>query len=300
MFKEKTVVISGANGYIGSRLLPNLADRGFKVIGLIKDGRVFEGFDNENIQIMTNSEFLSSDMDLKNGFFLSLAFPRKNDSVLLFESFDYTRTMYEKVFQMGCRYILNVSSQSVYDKNRTKEALETDIPVPFNLYGLAKLYVEDLTKKFSEKKGLSYLNLRLGSIVGPNFDIRINNKLLKAYLKDEDISVKEDGFLYSFIHVYDAVDAFIDIISKYDLIEWNTEYNVGSDIEYSLTEIVDYIRCHINHEYKGNLEIVKDFEKGETNKVSIDKLKKQIGWFPKFDLNKIMESILDEKIKNNL
>lgn len=291
----KNIVISGASGYIGKRLLKILDNGDYNVIALCSNKESIDLDSGSGIKVMENDEFLNSDIKMENGFLLNLAFPRKNDMALLLNLFRFTYKLYDKCLSMGCKYFINISSQSIYDINRTSEAFEDSYTMPFNLYGLAKVYMENYTEDFSIKNNVSYLNLRLGSIVGPNFDIRINNKLIKSYVNNEDIVIEDDGFKYAFIHIDDANNCFKSVVDNSAKIEWNSTLNVGSNFSYGILEIYNDINRRFIHKYTGKV-LIKDVEKmNKTNKVNIDKINDQIGWTPSFNLEKINDSICFEE-----
>lgn len=291
----KNIIISGASGYIGKRLLKILDNKEYNVIALCSNKDSFTEKYGSNIKIMENEEFLNANIEMEDSFLINLAFPRKNDMALLLNLFRFTYKLYDKCLSIGCKYFMNISSQSVYDINRTEEATEESYTMPFNIYGLAKVYMENYTSDYAHKNNVNYVNLRLGSIVGPNFEIRINNKLIKSYINNEDIEIVDEGFKFAFIHVDDANDCFKSIIDNSNKISWNSNLNVGSDYTYSILDIKEDISKRFINCYKGNVVINSAEKMNKTNKVNIEKIKGQIGWSPSFDLKKINDSILFEE-----
>lgn len=291
---EKTIIVNGANGYIASRLIPVLLEK-FEVIALANNRESILIKDSSNLKKMSNEEFFNESFDESDYILLNLAFPRKNDPILLFQIFQYTYKLYKKAKEIGCRKIINISSQSVYDKDRITQAFEDDLLHPFNLYGLAKIYIEKYTKTFSKKNDINFLNLRLGSIVGPNFEIRDVNKITKLYVSNQDINIDDEGFVYSFINVYDCVSGLFAIIDQSEKIKWNEIYNLGVEFEYGVKDIVNSLKSKDYIEYNSNIQINEIEKKNKTNKISVEKLKNNLDWNPKFDLEETIKNILVEE-----
>ena len=285
---KKTVIISGVSGYIGKNFI-KLYNKDFDIIAIVRNKDKLKGFESK-IKILTFEEFLK-DQDIKADYLLNLAFPRKSDIDLILDSYDFTYALLEKSYESGVKTIINISSQSVYDKDRIKEAKETDLLKPFSLYGVAKTYMEKYFEDFAKKYNIDYLNLRIASIIGENFDLRFINKFIYQYLNDENMDLTDSGKRFSFLHVDDACEAFAEII-KSDKLKVNQVYNIGSKDEYTIEDIIDSIRKIIDYKSKSQITIEKATNiDNSTNKVSINKIKEELGWYPKINLDTSVEKI---------
>lgn len=285
---KKTVIISGASGYIGKNFI-RLYNKDFNIIAIVRNKDKLKEFESE-IRILAFEEFLNN-QDIKADYLLNLAFPRKSDIDLILDSYDFTYDLLDKSYEYGVKTIINISSQSVYDKNRIKEAKETDLLKPFSLYGIAKIYTEKYFEDFANKYNIDYLNLRIASIIGENFDQRFINKFIYHYLNDEDMDLIDSGKKFSFLHVEDACEAFAEII-KTDKLKVNEVYNIGAEDEYTIEDIIDSIRKVINYKSKSRITIDKATNiDNSTNKVSIKKIKEELNWYPKINLDTSIEKI---------
>lgn len=285
---KKTVIISGASGYIGKNFI-RLYNKDFNIIAIVRNKDKLKEFESK-IKILAFEEFLNN-QGIKADYLLNLAFPRKSDIDLILDSYDFTYDLLDKSYEYGVKTIINISSQSVYDKNRIKEAKETDLLKPFSLYGIAKIYMEKYFEDFAKKYSVDYLNLRIASIIGENFDQRFINKFIYHYLNDEDIDLTDSGKKFSFLHVEDACEAFAEII-KTDKLKVNEVYNIGAEDEYTIEDIIDSIRKVINYKSKSKITIDKATNiDNSTNKVSIKKIKGELNWCPKINLDTSIEKI---------
>ena len=285
---KKTVIISGASGYIGKNFI-RLYNKDFNIIAVVRNKDKLKEFES-NIRILAFEEFLNN-QDIKADYLLNLAFPRKSDIDLILDSYDFTYDLLDKSYEYGVKTIINISSQSVYDKNRIKEAKETDLLKPFSLYGISKIYMEKYFEDYAKKYNLNYLNLRLGSIIGIGFEQRFINKFILKYLNDEEININENGQKFSFLNVMDACEAISEII-KSENIKLNEVYNIGALDEYYISDVVKSIEKIVRHKFNSTINIENsNQQEKKTNKVNIEKLLKEINWKPKYKLDESIKEI---------
>lgn len=290
----KKIIISGASGRVGKALLTILKDTDYEIIALTSNLEKLSEYNAGNIRPILNEEFFKLEENLEESIFLNLAFPTRNDVELINGALGFTRDMYQKLYDLGSRYIVNISSQSVYDRDRVEEAHEDTYPIPFNLYGYAKIYFERFTEIFCLDRDMKFVNLRLASVVGPNADVRLNNQIIKAYLNNEDIEIKLDKQIYSYIDICDVALALKTIVDEADKLEWNTNYNLGTQYKYSAKDIYESVVKVVDHDYTGNVTFVED-DLQKTNQVNVDKLYSQITWRPIYDVDKTNKNILEKE-----
>ncbi|HUA13717.1 MAG TPA: NAD(P)-dependent oxidoreductase [Verrucomicrobiae bacterium] len=73
----------------------------------------------------------------------------------------------EMARQFGVRRFVFGSSVSVYGTCPERVVSEDDRATPEDLYGAAKLYVEQLGSAYRERLGMEFVSLRIGRVVGP-------------------------------------------------------------------------------------------------------------------------------------
>lgn len=299
----KNIIIAGASGYVGKSFLSEIGKlEDINAIALCISKEEFAGFEiSSNIKVLTNEEFFNLNNLFENinneNYLINFAFPRKDNINDIVDAFEYMYKLYAKSFELGAKYIINTSSQSVYDINRKKAAKETDLLKPFSVYGLAKIFTEKYTKDFCINNNIKYINIRLASIIGPGFEQRIVNKLINQYLNNENIDLIEKEEVFSYLNVSDAVKGYIAILTSKNII-WNKEYNLGINENYTITDILNLIKNVTEFEYKGKINILKELPNKRTNEVNIEEFKKNINWKPKMYLNDSVKEIFEYIIKN--
>ncbi len=278
----KNIVVAGATGYLGKKFIQSIT--GYNVFALCRNKNQLSTLSSENIMVLENEEFFS----IKNNFteetfIINFAFPRTQDKQSLFDSFNYIYQLYDTAHRLGIKKVINISSQSVYELQRTKSAKESDCLKPFDTYGLAKIFTETYTRDFCTKQNIHYINVRLASIIGPKFEQRFINKLIVRYLNNEDIHLVDRGEHFSFLYVDDVCNG-LECILKASDVHWNCTYNLGTNEIYTIVDIMETIKENISHNYLGNIEIVKETGNNKTNAIDIMKLADNTGYVPKFSL----------------
>lgn len=290
----KHIIIAGASGYVGKTILEVIKDyKNFRIIALCINRSEFDEFNlGDNIEVMTNEEFFLNNEIYEGAYLINLAFPRKDDINIILDALEYMRKLYSKAVKSGVNHIINTSSQSVYNINREIPAKETDLLEPFSLYGLAKIYTENYTENFAKKNNINYINIRLASIVGPGFDQRIINKLIKKYIDDENISLKEKYETFSYLNVKDAAKGYLEIIESKTL-SWNRNLNLGTDEKYTISDIMRAIQDNIEHNYLGKIDITIETKNLRTNEINTSIMDEETNWKAEMSLKEIIINVFE-------
>ena len=74
----------------------------------------------------------------------------------------------EMAVEFGIQRVVFGSSLSIYGTYSAEQTVsELDQAAPEDLYGAAKLYVEQLGRAYRDRQGLDFVSLRIGRVVGP-------------------------------------------------------------------------------------------------------------------------------------
>lgn len=308
--KDKTILITGAAGYIGSVLIPELLKHGHKVIALDnflynQQSSLLDCCFNKNLEIIrgdVRNENLMSDL-IKNkdlDFIIPLAayvgpicdrFPLEARSVNLdsirqllnyrnrFNRLEKIKIIYPCT-NSGYGIGQNIEGKSVYCTE------ETELN-PISLYG--KLKVEAESHILNSKNSIS---LRLATVMGCSpfmrLDLLVNDIVYRA-LNDRFVGLYEQNAKRNYIHVRDVCKAFIHSIEKFDKMK-NEIYNVGlSSANLSKLELCQEIKKQIPEfnfvEIEGQDPDKRDYI------VSNEKLEKT-GWYPEFTLEDSIKELI--------
>lgn len=197
--QDDPILITGATGFIGSRVLRNLLDRGFRNIrcftrpssnaavvkamaGLRRDGAnvdVIEG------NLLSRGDCLAATRDAAVIFHLAAARGEKSFPDAFMNSVVTTRNLLEGSRQHGSlRRFVNISSFAVYTNTRNPRGrlldesgpVEQHSQVRGSAYTFAKVKQDEIVKEYGEKFGIPYVIVRPGYVYGPGNE-QITNRV---------------------------------------------------------------------------------------------------------------------------
>ncbi len=253
--KNKSFLISGANGYLGSNMIKYLIKNKCQIFALYNKSK-------KNIVKSKYITLIKSDLSKK----ISLSkIPKKVNYIIHFACNPNDRaavtnkkylimdnSLIDFNFFKLCENIkhdkfLYSSSCAVYDDNYLrlkKRSQEKEVMYPYNpdgLYGLCKL----LSEKYIEQTKLNFVICRIFSVYGNDSATLINqwNERIKKK-KQVDIWTSEK-INRSWLHIEDLVKAMALICIKSST---NKYFDIASDENLSLKEIFKII----SHFHKGS------------------------------------------------
>ena len=175
----KAVLVTGARGFVG-RVLRNVLHRaGLDVLPLdspgpsaIENGQPGVGpeiaidiTDSERVRSLFEARRIASIVHL--AAILPTA-AQRNPARATQVNVAGSLNLLEMAREFGVRRFVFGSSLSVYGTWPGEHVVsEADSASPVDLYGAAKLYVEQLGKAYKQTHGLEFVSLRIGRVVGP-------------------------------------------------------------------------------------------------------------------------------------
>ncbi len=177
--REDTILVTGANGFIGKRVVGELLNRGFRHVRcFVRSSTVPEP--NGNIEYFQGN-LLSRDDCRKAAKGVAVIFHlaagiEKSFAGSFLNSVVTTRNLLDAALEGGMlKRFLNVSSFAVYTNMNIKrgglldEKCEVDskLASKFDPYAFAKAKQDELVMEFGEKRGLRYVIVRPGTVYGP-------------------------------------------------------------------------------------------------------------------------------------
>jgi nucleoside-diphosphate-sugar epimerase len=291
----KTVLITGAGGYIGCRLVDYLQNNGYKIKAL---DRFF--FGKERLQsILKNSQIEVIEEDIR--FFdpgilkdvdvvIDLA-ALSNDPAGELDPVKTWSINYLGRFRvatlakfMGVKRYVFPSSCSVYGFQEGVVS-ETSPVNPLTTYAKANYKAEVDIKRLGDKK-YCVIILRFATVYGYSprmrFDLAING-MVRGFFKNGKIPILRDGTQYRpFVHVMDVCKA-IHLAMEADDEKVNGEvFNVGSNEQnvqiFELAQrVANAIGVEFNYEWYG-------FPDHRSYRVNFDKIKEVLNFYPDYTI----------------
>lgn len=303
---NKTIVITGGAGFIGSHLCDRLVARGNKVIcldnlitgslkniaHLMKNGN-FYFFNHDVIKPFRSRKFTKideiyhlaspADPNVKSKFSY-MAYPFET---MLVNSVG-TWNMCELAIKYGAR-LLFTSTSEIYGDPQVSPQGETYrgnvSPIgPRSVYDESKRFGETIVASFVREKRLDAIITRIFNTYGPRMNSNEGRAVVnftKQALSGKSLTVYGDGSqTRSFCYIDDQVEGQLAAMKRGNSGEI---YNIGNDREITIVEFAKTIRnlC------KSKSEIVYSAlpqDDPMRRRPDIKKAKRDLGWQPKVDL----------------
>ncbi len=294
--QKKTVLISGAAGFIGSHLCDKFISEGYRVIGV--DNLITGSLKNIE-HLFRLEDFIFYNHDVTK--FLHV--PGNIDYILHFASpaspIDYLKIPIQtlKVGALGTHHLLGLakekkavfliaSTSEIYGDPmihpQTEEYWGNVNPIgPRGVYDEAKRYMEAITMAYHTYHSLEVRIARIFNTFGPK--MRLNDgRALPAFLSqainDENITIFGDGSqTMSFCYIKDLVEGIYRLL----LSDYNFPVNLGNPDEITIRQFAEEI---VELTDTNSKLVFEDLPKNDPKqrKPDISKAKELLGWEPKF------------------
>lgn len=334
--KDRTVLVTGAAGYIGSHTCLELLEQGYKVVAL---DNLANGKEEavKRVEQITGKEVPFYAVDLRDREPLDWLFSENRiDDVIHFAGY---KAVGESVEKPLLYYSNNVSASvnlldvmqdhdvqnfvfssscTVYGNPDRVPVKETDTLAPTNPYGRSKWMVEQILEDYwRANKNLSVTMLRYfnpigahpSGLIGEDPDGIPNNllpfvsrvaagKLEKLSVFGDDYDTRDGTGVRDYIHVVDLAKAHILALEELqDLGHMIEWYNLGTGRGYSVLEVVKTFKKVSGREIPYELT---DRRPGDVDETYADpkKANDSLGWLAEKDLEEMCADMWNWQVKN--
>lgn len=230
----KTILVTGATGFLGHHLVQKILNKGDKVIAVL--GRPEDKANalphHDNLIVFPCSALFSTDFGHVDTL-IHTAFSRGENMQGLADSVELTERVIELVNYQDIDSFLNISSQGVYKGlNVGEKVSELGTIGPNTSYGLAKWAVENMLRIGCKKP---YTNIRMASL---SANARFLDFFVNSVIEHKDIIVTAPHQYASIMDVQDAVDGIMSIENK-DFSNRKNTYNLGPGVQHSILEYAE-------------------------------------------------------------
>lgn len=279
---KKRILVTGADGFIGSRLVSKMRDNNFEVLThSIQDGDITGKLDFDDVHHVFHLAALTG-------------VPESWKNPYDFYRINVLGTV--NVLEL-CRRnnaSLTFPSTYVYGKPQAIPVSEDQMANPSSPYNHSKLVCESVCEFYSKAYGLNIVVLRPFNIYGPGQSKSFIIPTIINQILDQDIAsiqVKDLAPKRDYVYVDDLVQAMILTIEH----EGYSIYNIGSGYSLSVEEIITSIE-NITNIYKPYTSLNERRENEVMDVVAdIKKIKAELGWSPSITwedgISRILKSI---------
>ena len=313
----KKILVTGGAGYIGSFMIRHLRDSGYEpiVADNLSSGhlKAVEGFnfnqvdllyEKDKLDVIFEKEEISGVIHMASYIQMGESFrnPAKYFENNLIVAINVLNAMQR--FNVN-NFILS-SSAGVYGNPEKLPIKEDDPKDPENPYGETKLMIEKMLPWYEKAYGMKYISIRYFNAAGASLDGSIGEDhpeeshliplALKAAIGDEEFTIFGNDYntpdgtcVRDYIHVLDLVENHTMALSYLFEGGKSNSFNAGVGRGYSNNEVIKTIEKVTDK--KMNIKY-GERRKGDADNLyaSNEKIKKVLGWSPKYDLEKIIET----------
>lgn len=311
------VLVTGGAGYVGCHAVRELSRSGYEPI-------VFDNLSKGHAQAVTGVPLFEGDLLDKDS--LKRCFTQHPvEAVMHFSAFSLvgesmkepykyyennvcgSLNLFKAAMDAGVTKFIFSSTAAVYGEPPVVPIPEDCEKNPLNVYGRTKLMIEGMLKDFSDIYGIRYKSLRYFNVAGADKDGDIgedhtpethlipiilqfvNGKREKLQVYGNDYDTPDGTCIRDYIHVTDLADAHILALKDLEKGGGSDVYNLGSQQGFSVLEI---IRAAEKATGRKIAYEVAPRRAGDPARLvaSSEKIKKALGWKPKFGIDGIMES----------
>lgn len=291
------ILIAGGAGYIGSKLVPHLVERGYEidVVDLFWFGDYLPdgiGKMKKNIFAITQKEMEKYDQVIFLAGLSSDPMAEFSPGQNFIQNAAAPAYLGYIAKNAGVKRYIYASSCSVYGYTENQLYDETSPAVSNYPYGISKLQGEQAVMQLAEN-GFSVISLRQGTICGYSPRMRLDlivNTMFKSAMLNKFVRVDNPAIWRPVLSIKDAVKAYVRAVEANDKI--TGIFNIASD-NYTVGEVADLVLNCFKRELdlKINLQIHhrKDFR---NYKVSIEKAVKTLSFKPGHDVYSIVQDLI--------
>lgn len=287
MEKNQLCLVLGANGFIGSHLVDELAESGYTVKAFGRYSKEPQFKQNSLIEVIEGDMFNESEVKkaLKGVDYVFHSFSATNPYVSDSDPYiDIERNLklsigiFEQSIKAKVKKVVFLSSGgAVYGHiAEEKSATEEDAATPVSPYGISKLAIENYLAYFNRKFGLEYIVYRLANPYGPRQVFRNHQGVIPAFLnqieKNKKITVFGDGSSSrDYIYIRDVTKMVVKSFprkTKYRM------YNLGSGKQTTINHIIAALKKAVQEDFEvKNMEAPKTFLKSA--RINVDRFESE-------------------------
>jgi len=300
--KENGILVTGSSGLLGAPIVKSLLKDGYNVIGLdpidLKEKhKNFDYFWSDNLDIKTIhlclEKYKINKIIHAGGISGPMLF-NDNPYIIINNNLFLTLNLIEAVrLYKKVNRVIFCSSISAYGELNEKNLDETHKFMPNNLYGATKASCDLILEQYYQKYKLDIISLRLSTVYGyeRKTDCFINDMIKGAHTSKKITLPLKDELHWPYIYVNDCVDSIISCLFFEG--KHGYSYNISGPDFPSYKQIYLIIK-----NYYKDFEVSFNKNKSEERELfSIEKIKRDIGWYPKYNINKGIDDLI-KKLRN--
>ena len=309
MSEQKTILVTGGSGFIGSVTCTLLQQSGYNVINVDRVKRSLEGvtqypFDIANNQLKGVLELTKPDAVIHLAANHSVPKSVGNPAETYFNNVANSIMLLDECISSGVKHVVFSSSSSVYGNSDMLLNSEIDPTNPLTPYGKSKLMVEHVLEDFAKAyEDFSYTALRYfnaaGSYEGLGYQLDPKEHmipiLVEKALKGETFVCNGDDFdtpdgtcMRDYTHVVDIATAHMAALNY--LFDGGSGgiFNIGGGSSNSIREVIAEVEKQLDLTIDTEVGPKREGDPAVTS-ANVARAWEEFGWESNFDIEDIVK-----------
>ena len=273
------IILVGASGYLGNKLLIDLKNKGNNILCLIR-----KTTDINKINQYTDLYLYLEDKD-----FIEKLNNFKTDA-LIYSACIYERNNAKYKDILDANFLLPVKLLMELNNLKKYIYIGTSLGKYTNIYALSKYQMAELGKYYSNIKNINFFNILLENFYGENEPKdRFIHYLINKLKNNEDIDLTDGKQKRDFVYIEDVIEALNLIISSN--LKGYIDIPIGSGDAISIRELAEYLKKLLNSKSKLNFGAIPS-RNNEHSGISDLSILNNIGFKPKYDIKSGLNRII--------
>lgn len=273
------IILVGASGYLGNKLLVDIKNKGDNILCLIR-----KTTDINKINQYTNLYLYTEDND-----FIEKINNFKAD-ILIYSACIYEKNNIKYEDILNANFLLPIKLLMELKNLKKYIYIGTSLEKYTNIYSLSKYQMSEWGKYYSHIKNINFFNILLENFYGENEPKdRFIHYLIAKLKNNEDIDLTDGKQKRDFVYIEDVIEA-LNIIMASNL-KGYLDIPIGSGEAISIKELAEYLKKLLNSKSKLNFGAVAS-RNNEHNGMSDLSILNNIGFKPKYDIKNGLNKII--------
>ena len=301
--KDKSIVVTGATGFIGSHLINKLMEDGEDLLILVRKESDLSRLKDmkDNLTFMLCSDFLSSPIhDVEGLIHLSTYYRRFHEYSDISKMVDTNITIpseiVEKAISFGADFIINTGTFFRYDLSGKVISEESPV-LPYNYYSATKVSFENVLDYYCREGLINAVTLALFSPYGPGDNpTKLIPYIVRSGTNGDPISISGGKQMLDFTFVSDIVNAYVKSIEflRRNSAQEHEIFNIGTGTNHSVDDVLTYLEEVLGSplpDVKRDRQSVDSFNV----RADISKASHLLKWSPRVDLKSGIAKMVEEQ-----
>lgn len=281
------IFITGGTGFIGKFVVKKLDNQRNNLLLLVRDSNHLTNSQNisfieGNLASLGNWEKTLEAFKPQATIHLAWEGIPDYSSQNSIKNLKYGLSLIELLAKLNCQTILVTGSLWEYGQQKGKLS-EDMYTKPFNAFTAAKTSLYLLGRELARENNITFLWTRLFNVYGPGQkNTSLIPYLINCTQENKEMEIRNPSNKNDFIYVEDIADAISELLLKCKKSEI---FNIGSGKLISVKSIIDEIFSVFKLKQKYKKTQQKQTDTLTHFYADISKIKKEIGWQPKIDMD---------------